>query len=347
MSHQSGIQASKELIERFAQAIASDNDRIIRVSIKNESLVEDGVVPVKDNWETDFSLVEGLLEERTPSYILYRLDSKNSSDDHEWLFMAYVPDRASVRDKMLYASTRATLTKELGNARFTDALYGTTREELTLKGYKDHLRHLKAAAPLTEAEEQMEQLRVTEAATSVGNGSRRNHMAALGFPIEDAAQDALKQLQSEGHKDNCVILRLNIKEEKVELDTVQTVTVSNLATTIPKDLPRYTFYSYKKEDSTEAIVFIYTCPSVANVREKMIYSSARETLLNTVSNMGLVVAKKMETDDVSELTTKEISDLFPPEEKSSTAGIRPAAFKRPPLPGRGRARPTNRTAQLE
>jgi len=37
-----------------------------------------------------------------------------------------------VRDKMLYASTRATLTKELGDYRFVDSVYGSTTVSLSV-----------------------------------------------------------------------------------------------------------------------------------------------------------------------------------------------------------------------
>jgi twinfilin-like protein len=56
---------------------------------------------------------------------LVRLDSKSSAGEYNWLFVAFVPDNAKVRDKMLYASTRATLTKELGDYRFVDSMWGT------------------------------------------------------------------------------------------------------------------------------------------------------------------------------------------------------------------------------
>ena len=67
------------------------------------------------------------LDETTPSYILIRLDDKANTGNYNWLFLSYVPDNAKVRDKMIYASTRASLTKELGDNHFTDSIYGTTK----------------------------------------------------------------------------------------------------------------------------------------------------------------------------------------------------------------------------
>lgn len=71
--------------------------------------------------------IDDYLEATTPAYIFVRLDEKASTGEYKWLFLCYVPDHAKVRDKMLYASTRATLTKELGDYRFADSIYGTEK----------------------------------------------------------------------------------------------------------------------------------------------------------------------------------------------------------------------------
>ncbi|CAJ0871849.1 8218_t:CDS:2 [Entrophospora sp. SA101] len=94
MSHQTGIQVSEELGELFANAVAKGDLRIIRVSIINESLVPNGTREIKSDWKSDFSEIAEFLEEEVPCFILYRLDSKSSSGDYEWLFAAYVPDHS-------------------------------------------------------------------------------------------------------------------------------------------------------------------------------------------------------------------------------------------------------------
>lgn len=63
------------------------------------------------------------MAEKQPAYFFVRLDSsKNASD---WLFLCYVPDVAPIRQKMIYAATRASLTKELGDSFIKDSIYGT------------------------------------------------------------------------------------------------------------------------------------------------------------------------------------------------------------------------------
>lgn len=44
-----------------------------------------------------------------------------------WLFLSFVPDSAPVRAKMLYASTRATCSRELGDSRFASSMFATSK----------------------------------------------------------------------------------------------------------------------------------------------------------------------------------------------------------------------------
>jgi twinfilin-like protein len=70
------------------------------------------------------------LAEKQPAYFLVRLgDSKTSA---EWIFLCYVPDVAPIRQKMIYAATRASLTRDLGDSHFTDSIYGTNKVSFVL-----------------------------------------------------------------------------------------------------------------------------------------------------------------------------------------------------------------------
>jgi twinfilin-like protein len=60
-----------------------------------------------------------------------------------YVAVTYVPDTAKVRQKMLFASTRLTLVRELGPERFRETLFATSKEELTAEGFKRHDQHEK------------------------------------------------------------------------------------------------------------------------------------------------------------------------------------------------------------
>ena len=68
------------------------------------------------------------MAEKQPAYFLVRLDSSKSASD--WLFLCYVPDVAPIRQKMIYAATRASLTKDLGDSYIKDSIYGTNMVQM-------------------------------------------------------------------------------------------------------------------------------------------------------------------------------------------------------------------------
>ena len=54
------------------------------------------------------------------------MDEKDG-ETFKWLMISWSPDSASIRNKMLYASTKATLKKEFGGGQILDDLYGNVR----------------------------------------------------------------------------------------------------------------------------------------------------------------------------------------------------------------------------
>lgn len=49
------------------------------------------------------------------------------------MLISWSPDSASIRNKMLYASTKATLKKEFGGGQIKDDLYGNVRVRIDSK----------------------------------------------------------------------------------------------------------------------------------------------------------------------------------------------------------------------
>ena len=146
MNSASGIGAAQELIDSFAKAIDKDDVRVIKVSIVNgtlhhtpryqtitdartytEQLVEAGTWPRSGDLMNDFGNIKDYVEDNVPAYLLVRLDTTASS---EWLAISYVPDTAKVRDKMLYASTQSALKRALGDYRFKDSIFATSKVRL-------------------------------------------------------------------------------------------------------------------------------------------------------------------------------------------------------------------------
>ena len=93
---------------------------------------------------------------------------------------------------MLYASTKATFKKEFGGGQLKEEYYANMREDVTLSGYRRHLRSEQAPGPLSREEEEMMEIKQTETRVEIGVDSKQA-MANLQFPFE---RDALTAIES-------------------------------------------------------------------------------------------------------------------------------------------------------
>jgi twinfilin-like protein len=109
--------------------------------------------------------------------------------------VTYVPDSAPVRQKMLFASTRLTLVRELGIERFRETIFATTKAELTAEGFRKHDQHTKLAAPLTEEEESLGAVKKAEQEEGRGMGVKKSHLSGhFALNATEEAIEALKRL---------------------------------------------------------------------------------------------------------------------------------------------------------
>ncbi|XP_065911985.1 twinfilin-1-like [Dysidea avara] len=334
MAHQTGIQASPELKEVLTNALKGKT-RLLKVSIKDETLIPDAEINPNKDWEGDYDdMVPGLIEEKNPCYMFYRLDEKNGSGSYVWIFLAYTPDLALVRDKMLYAATQATMKQIFGGGLIKDDISGSVKEDFTLAGYYKHRDSVDAPPPLTEAEQLLQDIKLSEQTMrTAGTSTRTTHLQGISFPFQQDAVDALKDLQSKQLA--YVQLALNIKEESIILaQTEKTLDVGQLPSYVPSDSPRYhvLYFPHDYEgDHFPSFVFIYTCPGYScSVKERMLYSSCKGPVTDVCEQQfNITIAKKIETDDGAELTRDFLlSEIHPP-----VTAYRPK-FSKPKPPGK-------------
>ena len=140
-------------------------------------------------------MVPPQLDPDQPAFILYRLDEKDTSEGFLWIFLSWSPDHAHTRQKMLYASTKATFKKEFGDGQIKDEYYANLMEEITLAGYKRHLAVEAAPGPLSRQEEEMKEIKESESRVEISVDTKHNTLSALAFPFK---QEALAALESYG-----------------------------------------------------------------------------------------------------------------------------------------------------
>jgi len=329
MAHQSGIPVSKTLDESFGHARSSGNVRLLQIEIQDDTLVETKQVPVSHNFEQDFRKVVDLLEGKNPCYVVVRLDTKNIHG-FEWMLCSYVPDGSPVKQRMLYASTREVLKRQLGTNFFSDDMHGSSTEDFTWEAYLSHATRT-IDAPLTEAEK----VASLESNMEIDHGHTREYVHSVKFPVSRDAIDALSKI---GGKYNLVQLGVDATKETVELLSAQESSVEKLANIIPNDSPTYNFFRFDHEFGgidQSSIVFIYSCPDSANVKLKMLYSTVKAPDTQAAESAGVVIAKKLEITESNEVSRELLFDeLHPTVDK----GVK--KFIRPLRAGRGRPRMT-------
>lgn len=128
--------------------------------------------------------------------VLRRFESSSNSP---FIAITYIPDTAPVRSKMLFASTRITLVRELGIEHFRETIFCTTTEELTPVGFDKHDKHVQLEAPLTEEEKRFEEVKRKEAEECRGMMERKtNLISSLIMPASAQVPKSLSSLRKSG-----------------------------------------------------------------------------------------------------------------------------------------------------
>ncbi|KAF2836702.1 actin monomer binding protein-like protein [Patellaria atrata CBS 101060] len=331
---QSGISASQELQDAFNALLTDPSSRGLTATIQSESIVPLSTIPSSGPFHTDLAALQPLLKDTQALYILLRRDPDSSATNVDgspvpsFIAVTYVPDAAPVRQKTLVASTRLTLTRELGSEWFAESLFVTDREELGEEGWRRYEGHEAAEKPLSREERDLEGIREAEARESGGTTGKRGHAAGVVTRFEEGVGGTLRGLR-DGSEGNLVQLKFDVASETVHVASIDTVDTAGLATTISASAPRYSFYRHVYGSET-AIMFIYTCPTASKIKERMLYASGRAIAISTAEKEGgFTVAKKLEASNPDEVTADLIEEEFAPKQEVSKA-----AFSRPKRPGR-------------
>lgn len=154
-------------------------------------------IPLQSDFSSDLSQLASHLSPNAARYVLLKVAP---GEPDGFVAVTYVPNSAPVREKMLFASTRLTLVRELGIERFRETLFATEAAELTAEGWAKHEKHSTQAAPLTQEEEGQAGLREAEAQETGGTTARKGHVGSKldALQTEDGMEEKLRELNNEG-----------------------------------------------------------------------------------------------------------------------------------------------------
>lgn len=93
------------------------------------------------------------------------------------------------------------------------------------------------------------------------------------------------------------ILSLDMDEEEIHLVTAENINLEKLPSKVPESNARYHLYRFKhthEGDYMEDVVFIYSMPGYnCSIRERMLYSSCKNPLIEVINSLGLEIIKKV------------------------------------------------------
>ncbi|KAF1833495.1 actin depolymerizing protein [Decorospora gaudefroyi] len=332
---QSGISASQELQSALGTLLTSTTQRGLLATIENETIIPSGTIPsTASTFLSDLSNLTPHIPPNAALYILLRRADTLSTADKSLVAITYVPNTAPVRQKMLFASTRLTLVRELGGDHFSESIFTTEAAELTSTGWEKHIAHSAGADPLTAEEQSLLDIKTAEAMESRGTrGQGLAQGGRIAVRADEGIVGALRRLGegSADGKNNLVQLRMEGATETLQLVSESVATPSGIASAVDATEPRYVFYRH--DDADASIVFISTCPSGAKIRERMLYAASRGNVLGLAQTEGgLKVVKKLEATNPDEVTEQLVLDEFRVVEEEKKEGSK--GFAKPKRPGR-------------
>ncbi|OJJ37625.1 hypothetical protein ASPWEDRAFT_50753 [Aspergillus wentii DTO 134E9] len=350
---QSGIQVSPDLHDAFTSFSSDPSIFCLPVTISGESLTPLPTISfsASDDFYQSLPQLSSVLQPKTPIYLLLRRPQSGSST---FSALTYIPSNAPVRSKTLFASTRATLVRELGSEKFDGTIFATEENEILGEAAwreRDAEKNgsvgpggVRREDIMGEKERELEYVRRAEEEARIGTpgrdigiggsfargggrgpfGSGSGAGIGIQMPVEEDAKAALSGLQAGG----LVQLAIDIPTETLKLAASESgIDADSVQSHIPPSAPRYTFYHYPDSD---VVIFIYTCPSGSSIKERMLYASSRNNALGVSEEQGLKILKKIEASSPDEISGERLQEEVSP---SQDQGPR-RGFARPKRPGR-------------
>ncbi|CAF0863300.1 unnamed protein product [Adineta ricciae] len=334
MSHQSGITATDQLRDKFAD-MKDGHTRVVVVVIENEKLVAKEEHNAVRSFNEDFDkMVPPLVHHKHPAYFFIRLDTISELSGHNWLLITYIPDDATVRERMLYASTVATLKREFGLTYITQEFRASSKNEMTSHSFQQHVRTQDAPPPRTMREEEMLEIQQREASADISVDTRHPTLQGLTFPFDENVIEAIHLFKK--HQVDYIQLEIDDDAERILLSHSEShATPEHIRKCLPDQQGRYHVYRFKHDYNNQPIdsmFFLYSVPGHGSkIKQRMLYASCKESVIeNLEKKYGISFEKKLEICDPADLTTDYLMQQLHPEIAANAAK---SSFAKPKAPG--------------
>ncbi|CAI6520128.1 Twf1p [Saccharomyces cerevisiae x Saccharomyces kudriavzevii VIN7] len=296
MSTQSGIAADQALLDSLNENLSASGTVIVIAKISPDST---SVHQLKVTHDLD-QLIQLASQDKEPLYIFYK-----SQGAAKYFFVSFIPDGSPVRSRMLYASTKNTLARQVGsNSLSTEQPLITDAQDLAdLKDFCSD-RPVAQNKPLTQDEKMQIEINKQQALLRKNNSIKlvsQDSASPSTLTFRVSSEKPVKDIFSNDGK-NLIIFQIDPSDETiqiVQLETCPSVDALRI------DLPGPSYAIFKHLDSN---FFIYSCPSGSKVKDRMIYASNKNGFINYLKNDQKITFRKIvEIGDFVELDKSSLS----------------------------------------
>ena len=336
--HASGITVDDEVLTEFSTARQDPATLFLQYRIQSDRFQRTSTAQRTSSRDADFTGMQSALSPSEPCFLVARPTAavSGASGSDKWLLVFYMPDGATVRDRMIYSSSSSALRDGLGSSAFLSNTWNIrSPADCTAAHYQQDNNSTTSDEQLMTADE----LAAKDAETSSHLAMSSTRVAAIvGLPIqlEGDAQQRLTQVAAQ--KGHSAILKLDGDTERLSVDDSGNWPIDDIPARLPANEPRYILSNFEPPtgataSTAEAVyVFVYYCPDNIRPKLKMFYSTCKQVCIRLCEQLGVVVSKSLEISERSELSSAAVMEaLYPTEAVKKT-------FKKPVRPGRGNAR---------
>lgn len=336
----SNLPITGTLLEAFTGALAANSSvRFLKIAIEDEKLVLDKQVDRMRHASADFdTLMKPLLTKDAASMVVFKVS------ESKWLLVAWTPDTASVRDKMLYSSARDHMKKALVSAGgdFEPDYAVTDEEDLLWKVYSNRGAEKSDPSLRTASEQALEETRRAESIRKAEMASTAKKVdksvGVIPFQLAEECKEALKLFASKSEQ--TTFLEMSVENEIISLVSVKTDLEegAKFESLVSNTEARFLLIRAKApEGGTWKALLVFSCPEDVHVKTKMILSSSKATVMQKISSEGITIDENVEVraaDEVDEAIERKLA----PVSVFTAEGAGAASISRPKAKGRAATR---------
>jgi twinfilin-like protein len=333
--HTSGITVDETVSDEFSAAKQDPTTLFLQYRIATDRFTRTSTGHRTSSRHDDFLAIQRTLNPTEPSFIIAHPTplSPTSSTADKWLLIFFMPDTASVRDRMIYSSSSSALKDGLGSSSFTPHTFNIRDpSSCTQHEYDQQTNTQLNDVDLMTNDE----IAAKEAETSSHLAMSSTRVSAIvGLPIQIDPASIPKILSIQSNPGHSVLLRLDSATETLHADEEGEWTFEEAASHLPSGEPRYLLTSFLHTYNGQQVtscVFYYYCPDLIKPKLKMVYSTSKGPVMGWIETEGVKVDKSLEISDKAEMTTAAVMDALHPSVEVKKG------FKKPARPGRGNAR---------